>query len=343
MVTLEQIAQEAGVSRNTVANVLNGRNKENWGSTARRAEEIRAIAKRLGYQPHAAAKATATGRFDCVALLLSTRPHVSTLPQRVLEGIHDALAERDMHLSLFRLPDEQITDPQKLPKILRQSMADGLIVDYTHRIPGPLVELIKKNHLQAVWFNTLRATDCVRPDDCAAARAAAQHLIERGHRRITYVDFQPADSTAEMHYSVEHRRQGYREAMHEAGLTPDLTTGDTRALTDEERAEHLEQRLKVRNRPTAVICYSDSDAAKALFAACRLGLRIPEDLSLLTFSRQGSWPHGQQMTRFASPEPQMGRALVEMLLQKIENPQKKPRARVLAYQLIEGQSVAAPR
>ena len=70
MATLAEIAREAGVSPATVSNVLNGRNKENWGSSARRADEIRAVAQRMGYRPNAAARATATGRFGAVALLL---------------------------------------------------------------------------------------------------------------------------------------------------------------------------------------------------------------------------------------------------------------------------------
>ncbi len=71
MGTLDEIAKAAGVSRMTVSNVLNGKNKETWSSTAERAERIREIARELNYRPNAAAKAVVTGRFGGIGLLLA--------------------------------------------------------------------------------------------------------------------------------------------------------------------------------------------------------------------------------------------------------------------------------
>src|SRR5688572_11482874 len=100
LITLKDVALQAGVSQMTASVVLNGSKPGVPVADDTRQRVLRA-AEELGYQTNGAAKAIATGKFGCVALLLSTQPHVSTLPQRVLEGIHDALAERDMHLSLF--------------------------------------------------------------------------------------------------------------------------------------------------------------------------------------------------------------------------------------------------
>ncbi len=79
MTTLQEIAQRAGVSKMTVSNVLNNRNKENWPSTASRAQEIRALAEQMGYRPNLAAKAVVTGKFGAIGILspksLPSAPH----------------------------------------------------------------------------------------------------------------------------------------------------------------------------------------------------------------------------------------------------------------------------
>src|ERR1700721_168715 len=74
MVTLRQIAEEAGVSVQTVANVLQGRNKERWPSVAERARQIRAIAARLEYRPSAAAKSMRTHRSHQIGILIKNNP-----------------------------------------------------------------------------------------------------------------------------------------------------------------------------------------------------------------------------------------------------------------------------
>jgi LacI family transcriptional regulator len=305
-------------------------------------------AEALGYQANNAAKAIATGRFGSVALLLSTSPHISTLPQRVWEGIYDELATRDIHLSLFRLPDQDLTDERKMPKILREWMADGIIVDYTHRIPARMIELIERHRLPAVWFNTLRETDCVRPDDFGGAREATQRLIDNGHRRISYVDFFPADPAQENHYSVEARRSGYEAAMKDAGLECSFYQGDRATLTAGERTEWFAKVLNSTRRPTAIITYSSGDAQRALLSAERLGLEVPRDLSVITFGSQTRWFDGRLLSCFESPEYEMGRSVADMLLQKLENPEegaaRASETRTLPYAWKAGEMTAtAPR
>src|SRR4051812_31004611 len=128
MITLETIAHETGVSSRTVSNVLNGKNKEIWGKTAQRAQHIREVAERLGYQPNAAAKAVATGRFGNVALLMSTVGNRSALYYQMMDGLHDALQERNLHLTIARYNDSTLTSSEIMPKVLRELMVDGIIV-----------------------------------------------------------------------------------------------------------------------------------------------------------------------------------------------------------------------
>ena len=90
------------------------------------AEKIRAAARELGYRPNAAARATATGRFGAVTLVLSTTGNRSTLPGELLGGIHDALDRAGKHLITATLDDdERLTDPHSMPRLLTEACSDG--------------------------------------------------------------------------------------------------------------------------------------------------------------------------------------------------------------------------
>src|SRR5689334_6241280 len=183
----------------------------------------------MGYKPNSSARAMRNGRIDCAALVLSrSHPQVlSHIPVGLLDGLDDELAHHNMHLTVSRLTDEQLSRDDFLPKVLREYMADGMIVNYTHEIPPRMLELIHAHHTPAVWVNAKLKSDCVHPDDLAAADAATRALIEQGHRRIAMLHLiEPGvferlsfeQARPRFHYSVADRAEGYARAMHAAGL-----------------------------------------------------------------------------------------------------------------------------
>lgn len=315
MSTLDEIARETGVSPRTVSNVLNGRNKETWPCAIKRADEIRAVAHRLGYLPNAAAVATATGRFDSVALLLSTNGYLSNLPPGLLAGIHDELAAHDLNLTLVRLPDEKLIASGVTPKILRQWMADGLLIDYNYHIPAELTRMIAEHRLPAVWINSQHPSDCVYPDDFAAGMRAAQYLLELGHTRIGYIDFSHRENDQEEHYSARDRKAGYEATLQAAGY-PACFLGDFH-IPDAERLALLKTHLIGPHRLTALIGYGGYEIQRVLLTALRLGLSVPEDLSLVTFDLPAHTVGEIEFTTLLVPEPEVGIAAVQMLRKKI--------------------------
>jgi LacI family transcriptional regulator len=96
----------AGVSKVTVSQILNGRNKEAYPSAVRRADEIRRIAASLGYRPNAAAKSVRSGRFGAVGLLLSSKPNAGVMFDVSERSILAALKERDLYLNVGDVPDD---------------------------------------------------------------------------------------------------------------------------------------------------------------------------------------------------------------------------------------------
>src|SRR3954469_6406342 len=232
-VTIKEIARRTGLSIPTVGNVL-GRAASRYSAETR--QRVLKAASDLGYKPNASARAMRQGRFGCAALVLSRSKQQthSHIPAGLLDGLDDALAQHGMHLTVSRLTDEELASDNFLPKVLRESMADGMIVNYTHEIPQGMLDLIHAHHAPAVWLNAKLSEDCIYPDDFAAARSATQHLLRLGHRRISLLHFISSgvfptsfeQARPRFHYSVADRADGYASVMRQAGLTPRIAHHD---------------------------------------------------------------------------------------------------------------------
>lgn len=338
---LQTIADRVGVSPNTVLRVLRGENKEVWAGTAQRAERIRSLARELGYRPHGSARAMRRGRFDNLALLLSADLGRSHLPEDLLNGIADACDAGRQRLTIAKVSDARLTDPHLLPRILGESSSDGLLINYTDRIPAAMPELIRRCRIPAVWINSRHEHDAVWYDDAGGAAAAARQLLHLGHRRIAWLDF-VGSSERDPHYSRSERARGVAEAA--AGSAMDLShlhgvpVGDRLAATID--------LLRRPDRPSALIAYDGGE--RLLYAASLAGLRVPEDLSLIVFGaaqsgtdrpaeRQGHF--GRTLTTVAIPGEEAGRQAVAMLLEKIGTGGAELPPRILPVEIEAGDTV----
>ena len=339
--TLTDIARKAGVSRATAARALSGRQEVRRSALAR-AQRIRRIAEQLGYRPNAAAKAISTGRFKAIALVLSDRPGRGYLPDSLLRGIHDALAERGMHLTYVRLSDEQFTDAGVLPDVLVQFAVDGLMINYISDVPPGLAELIERFRIPAIWLNHRREHDCVYPDEFDAGERLTRHLLGLGHRDVVYVG--PGHEHPGSHFSSGDRFAGYRSAMTQAGLSPRHINMDLGASQAREQLDvHHDARRVISELtpPAAVLAYDAQRAVPLLYAAARLGREVPGDLSLATFDASRRNEIGYPLTSTALPED-AGAQAVELMQRKIEQPDQLLPPVVLKRRFFEG-CTAGPR
>jgi DNA-binding LacI/PurR family transcriptional regulator len=348
-ITIREIAKHTGLSIPTVGNVL-GRAAHRYSAETRK--RVQQACEELGYRPNASARAMRQGRLGCAALVLS-RSHQSVLshiPIGLLDGLDDELARHNMHLTVSRLTDEQLSSAAFLPKVLREYMADGMIVNYTHEIPRPMLEVIRAHHTPAVWLNAKLTEDCVYPDDLGAAQRATQELIARGHQRIALLhliephvfgglDFEQA--RPRFHYSVADRTEGYTRAMRGAGLTPHVAHND-RFVPTSEHVAACRTLLSGRDRPTAVLLYSENDLPALLCAASELRLSIPRDLSVLEFFPVEPSIAGMRVSVVPIPTGEMGRRAAAMLLRKIEEPSKACAAEAVPYRGITTDTIAPP-
>jgi LacI family transcriptional regulator len=346
--SIKEIARRTGLSVPTVGNVL-GRAANRYSAETR--SRVLAAAAEIGYRPNSSARAMRRGRIGCAALVLSRSRQntLSAIPSGLLDGLDDELAKHNMHLAVSRLSDEELSSDIALPKVLREYMADGMIVNYTHEIPPKMLEQIHAHHTPAVWINAKLDADCVYAADYEAARTVTQHLISLGHRRIGFLHMISASvfqgdfesSKPRMHYSTADRARGYSEVMIEAGLQPRVATHD-RFVDDEEHMRICSSLLSGADRVTAMLVYSEGDVALALMAATSLGLEVPRDLSIIAFAAYEPRVAGRYMSIIRLPTSEVGRRAVRMLLKKVEHPDDLLPPDAVEYDGITGPTIAAP-
>jgi DNA-binding LacI/PurR family transcriptional regulator len=182
-------------------------------------------------------------------------------------------------------------------------------------------------------------------DDEGGARQAADHVLALGHRDVLVMGVEPAVGEADDGGVAGRRLAGYRAAFRSAGvaLPPERITRPPATIEGGEAA--FVRAWSLGHRPTAVLCMSDAAAAGVLAAARRLGIRVPEELSIVGFD-------DLPLTRFTDPplttvhQPvrRKGEAAASMLLEALRRPPADDQDRVLVLEtrLVVRRSTAVP-
>ncbi len=276
MVTMEDIAQHAGVSRTTVSFVLNKRRS----STARISEETRcrvlSAASQLNYQTNELAKSVVTGKNRVLGILTSPAMHNAF---EIMAGANEAAEESDYLLKILHLSYDAVGE-DAIARCRKWRLA-GVIVfgfsedtycylhDEFERVGMPLAVLDDAPR-SSRWG--VRA--CT--DDAQGIRLLVSHLVGLGHRRIAFLG---GDSGL----LASWREQIFREQMDDLGLPlPDYWVRKCSWLgdTDNMRQTAWELLVSAGNRPTAIICASDLMAMMVQRVARSLGMHLPDDLSV---------------------------------------------------------------
>jgi LacI family transcriptional regulator len=338
--TQADLAEAAGVSRYTVNRALRGLDDVSESTRKR----IVKLASDRGYRVHHAASSMVKKRFNCVALIQSTVPYRSSLfDGSLFDGVHDALAEHDIHVVVNNMPDAKLLAEGELPKVLRHFMCDGLLMNYFAQIPPQLEQVLKRSQVRAVWMNTRRKDNCVYLDDVDGGRRATEYLLDLGHRRVGYLDYEN-HAADPIHHSIDDRYAGYRQAMRAAGLEPLRLRPSDEPLERGGRVAFSRSWLQRDDRPTAVVCYSNKSAMPLLAAACELDVDVPGELSVITFDDHAWLPTGRRLTTFCHGWRRVGRAAADQLRALIEDAQQTPRRPVvLQFEFEDGGSTAPAR
>ena len=340
--TAASIAAYIGLSRATVTHVLNGRAEEQRirPETQRRVLEG---ARDLGYRPNNSARAIRTGRFGNIALIQSLRAQY--LPSELLYGLTTAIADKEMHLVLTEVPDVVIEDETYLPHTMRELAVDGVLINRLAGFSQPFLELIHELRIPAVFLNVKQEFDCVHPDELLGGQTAVEYLLHLGHEKIAFVGAQVNDKE---HYSERDRRAGYETAMKAAGKTalvyplpPDWASQEQ--MLNDGRVEAARGLLAREDRPTAVVAYELAEAMAVVHAAHQLGMRIPRNLSLILFHNKIDHRYCIPFHTVSNMMEKIGSESVNMLIEKIANPDVPLTAQAVPMELLEGGSCLPPK
>ncbi len=210
---LKDIAQEAGVSTTTVSRAVNNKDAINTSTK----ERILKLAKQMGYTPNAMARGLKASRSATVGVVITDLSDPFFAP--IVKGIQKVARQQGYHLILSDT-DENYQMEEEVLETLIERRVDGLLITPVQTSSQDIVELKKKRvpfvllcrHFD---FELLVETDCVCSDDVEGAFLATRHLIEKGHRRILFINGLTYVSSA------KERLAGYKRALLEAGLKLD--------------------------------------------------------------------------------------------------------------------------
>lgn len=273
-VTIQAVAERAGVSAMTVSNVINGAGK---ASDATRANVLAAIAA-LGYKPNIAAQALASAGVHRIGLIYGD-PQNAFLSAMLVGALH-ATTARGVQLVIQNLERHSYQALVVSLRALVRSGANAILMapPYPEMLAGQaLIDELGVPIAAVATGKAMRGLTTARIDDRAAAYCMTEMLIGLGHLRIGFIMGPPG------HSSSGSRREGYEEALraHDLPVAPELlASGDFSFESGLWAAEHL---LNLDKPPTAIFASSDDMAAAAVSVAHRRNLDVPKDVAISGF------------------------------------------------------------
>ena len=272
---LRDVAERAGVSVKTVSNVVNNYAHVAPGTRAR----VQAVLDETGYRPNVTARNLRSGRTGLIALAVPEldNPYFAELTRFVVQA-----AEEHGWTVLVDQTDGLLDRERAVASGFRHHLIDGLILSPAALAMDDLAGRREHDVPLVLIGEKLGAGphDHVGIDNVAAARAATDHLLQLGRRRVAAIGHQP-DSREQS--GVAHlRRRGWVEAIEGAGLhVDDRLVAQVASFRPEEGARAMDRLLDGGSRPDAVFCFNDTLALGVLRALADRGLRVPDDVAVI--------------------------------------------------------------
>jgi LacI family transcriptional regulator len=324
-VTIRDVAQRAGVSRQTVSRAMN--NKADITPETR--QRVLEVARELGYRPSSIAQGLKTQHTRTIGLVVPdiANPFFAEVARGASEVAHSQsygvfLCNTDEH------PERELD----ILRLLEAHRVEGIVLA-SSRLEDEALAQVAETWRPLVLVNRCLSPNagagCVLVDDAGAAREATRHLLERGHRRIGFL----AGSLAS--HSSQERRAGYKDALREAGLAPEPAWCVSCAPTAEGGHDAALALLADHAEITALLGYNDLVALGALRACRSLGWPVPQRCALvgwddIPFASYVSPP----LTTMRMPKHQIGAQAMAMLFALLGDPEQSPEPVVLSAELV---------
>lgn len=303
--TIIDVAERAGVSIKTVSRVLN--NEANVRADTR--EAVLEVVRQFNYRPKQSARSLAGARSYLIGLLYYD-PSAAYIGG-VQRGATLACRESGYHLVVESLGTDAPDIEAQLDRMLAALRPDGLILTPPLCDDPRVLSAVNATRTPCVLISPGAGQSMARVmmDDVRAAEELGNLLISLGHERIGFIEGAPDQAAS------ARRRRGFEQALHAHGLTLDETLVHRGDFTFPSGVEAAHKMLSTRRPPSAVFASNDDMALGVLAAAQRLGIQVPQDLSIVGFDDSAAaslvWP---ALTTVRQPVGAMAAAAVEMLV-----------------------------
>lgn len=334
-VTIKDIAKKAGYSVTTVSRALNGYDDVNEDTR----EKIIAVARELGYYPNRIAQQLVTKKTNTFAVFtLDRQTFQNQFITLLISGLMDELALDDYNLLLF--PSQKLQSAAEVANRCRQQGVGGAVI-MGLRLSDPVVKELPQVNFPTVLVDVPikgKRAGYVSSDNITGAAQAVDYLARLGHRTIGFIN---GHSQA---WVSRERLAGYEKGLAQHGLpfSPTLVyEGDFSKESGLQGAQAL-----VRRHPelTALFVASDLMAVGAVEGLSELGMRVPEDVSVIGFDDQEYARHTRPaLTTVRQDMYGMGKQAARLLIQMVENQDYEPIHTDLKPELVVRESTAPPR
>lgn len=324
-VTILDIAKASGFSKTSVSRAFSEPEALNQDTL----EKILKVARELDYTPNAIARAMITKKTENIGFIIYERqkPVISNpFYAPILESIVQASAEKGY--SLFIASDMDIQMPSG--EIMLRKQVDGVII--ASQTNPKVISTFRDRGIPVVLINNFIDMDkiyCVTSDDYGGVFQAIEHLIAKGHKNIGLLSgkFSP--------FIYSRRYNAYMDAMKKHGLKTDPRFVQTVEPTIKDAYRLTGSMLENKDRPSAIMCTNDSIAVGALKSALRLGLKVPQELSIIGYDNSDlCMVMEPELTSVDTDKAKMGQLAVESLISQINGVEPREKNTTVESKLI---------
>jgi len=329
-VTIKDVAKAAGVSIATVSRVIN----HLGGYSEETKNQVLQVIDELGYQPNQVARGLVSNRTRTIAFIVPDL--TSTLALELLKGVEKGAHKKGNSVILCNTESEGIKTMDYL-KLLHEKRIDGIIFA-SNELKKDYYEYIQKMHIPLVLLATQSprfAVPFVKVDDRLAAYAAVEYLMKKGHRKIGIISAGEDDGIAGLP-----RLEGYQLALSDYGIpVSENRIVRTKGFHFEDGRIGLRRLIQQDSEITAVFAGSDDIAAGIISSSHELGIRVPEDLSIIGYDNlKIAEMVVPPLTTVAQPLAEMGEKACDMIIDMLENG-KLAQSLYFPHKIIERKSV----
>lgn len=273
--TMYDVARLAGVSQTTVSFVIN--NNPNIPDETK--ERVLAVISEIGYRPNVVAQSLRTQRSGIIGFV-TDEIAITPFAGKIIEGAQDVAWSQGKILLLVNTKNDAQLQAAAIDMLVNRQVEGIIYATMFHRPVDPPKVLWQIPSVLLDCFVPDHSLPSVVPDEAGGAYKATRVLLEKGHRRIGFVNnIDPIPATSE-------RLEGYKKALFSHGIPfdPKLVVYDH---SDSEGGYRGAQTLmQLPDRPTALFCFNDRMAMGAYDILRKLGLSIPKDVAVVGFDNQ---------------------------------------------------------